>query len=123
MNIKGYVKTVVDKDNLVLLAEVKSVEQLQINNIECILADNIFTIVFFTDKKSLQVRRSLNDWESFLPKNIFVRVNRKTIVNLQHVKTVEKSTNQTLKLHMGNYEDPIIMSRSYISKLKGNLII
>ena len=106
-----------------MLAEVKSVEQLQINNIECILADNIFTIVFFTDKKSLQVRRSLNDWESFLPKNIFVRVNRKTIVNLQHVKTVEKSTNQTLKLHMGNYEDPIIMSRSYISKLKGNLII
>ena len=91
MNIKGCVKTVVDKDNLVLLAEVKNVEQLQINNIECILADNIFTTVFFADKKLLQVRRSLNEWESFLPKNIFVRVNRKTIVNLQHVNSVDKS--------------------------------
>ena len=123
MIAKGQVKTIVDKENLVLLAEVKSVEQLQIDSIEFILAENIFTKVFFNNKKSIQVRKSLREWESFLPENIFIRVNRATIINLQHVRLIEKSAKQTLKIYMQHYEKPVIMSRSYVTKLKGKLII
>ena len=123
MIAKGRVKTTVDKDNLVLLAEVKNVEQLQITSIECIFADNIFTKVFFNDKKSIQVRKSLNEWESILPQKMFVRINRRTIINLYYVRQIEKSSNQTMIIYMQNYDNPVIMSRSYLTKLKGNLII
>ncbi len=115
--------TRIDKDKLVLLAEVKSVEQLQIGSIECILADNILTKAYFNDKKVMQMRQSLNEWERFLPINLFVRVNRGTIINLSCVKSIEKSTHQTLTIHMQNYDKPIIMSRCYTSRLRGKLII
>ena len=114
MIAKNRVKTLIDKDNLILLAEVKSTEQLEIGAIECILADNIFTKVFFNNKKSIQVRKSLNEWESFLPKKIFVRVNRGAVINLQHVRLIEKSVNQTMIIYMQNYDEPITMSRSYL---------
>ena len=118
----GY-EAIVDKENLVLFAEVKSVEQLQIDSIEFILAENIFTKVFFNDKNFIQVRKSLNEWESFLPKKTFIRINRGAIVNLQHVRLIEKSVNQTMTIYMQHYDEPIMMSRSYVTKLKGKLII
>ena len=123
MIAKGQVKTIVDKENLVLFAEVKSVEQLQIEAIEFILAENIFTKAFFNNKNFIQVRKSLNEWESFLPEKTFVRVNRGAIVNLQHVRLIEKSINQTMTIYMQHYDEPIIMSRTYVTKLKGKLII
>ncbi len=115
--------TRIDKNNLVLLAEVKSVEQLQIDSIECIVAENVFTKVFFNDKRAIQVRQSLNEWEKILPKNYFVRVNRGVIINLAHVKLIEKSSNQTMIIHMQNYDKPLTMSRCYTSRLRGKLII
>ena len=115
--------TRIDQNSLVLLAEVKSEEQLQIGSIECILADNIFTKAFFNDKKVLHVRQSLNEWEKILPQNLFIRVNRGIIINLAHVKLIEKSPNQTMIIHMQNYDNPVIMSRCYTNKLKGKLII
>jgi DNA-binding LytR/AlgR family response regulator len=120
---RSRIKTTIDKDNLVLLAEVKSIEQLQIGSIECIIADNIFTKVFFIDNRSLQLRKSLNEWESFLPKKLFVRVNRGVIINLNYVGEIEKSPHQTLIIHMQNYEKPVIMSRCYTTRLRGKLII
>ena len=121
--VKRGIKTFFDKNNLLLIAEIKSVEQLQISAIEYILADNNFTKVFFSDDRSMLVHKSLNEWESFLPNNTFVRINRGAIVNLQHVRLIEKSAKQTLKIYMQHYEKPVIMSRSYVTKLKGKLII
>jgi len=115
--------TRIDKNNLVLLAEVKSVEQLQIGSIECIIAENVFTKVFFNDKRAIQVRQSLNEWENILPKNLFIRVNRGVIINLAHVKLIEKSSNQTMIIYMQNFDKPLTMSRCYTSRLRGKLII
>ena len=123
MIANSQVKTIVDKENLVLLTEVKSVQQLQIDTIEFIVADNIFTKIFFNDKNSIQVRRSLKEWENILPQKAFVRVNRGAIVNLHHVKLIEKSLNQTMIIYIRHYDKPVIMNRSYLTKLKGKLII
>ena len=123
MIVQNIISTNINKEKLVLLTEVKNEEQLQIGSIECILADNIFTKVFFNNKQIVQVRQSLNEWEKLLPQNFFIRVNRGVIINLAHVKLIEKSSNQTMIIYMQNYDKPVIMSRCYTSKLKGKLII
>ena len=123
MIANGRIKTLIDKENLILLAEVKNVEQLEIGDIECIIADNIYTKIFFNNKKSINVRKSLKEWENILPQKAFVRVNRGAIVNLHHVKLIEKSLNQTMIIYIRHYDKPVIMSRSYLTKLKGKLII
>ena len=123
MTVKRRIKTFFDKNNLLLIAEIKSVEQLQISAIEYILADNNFTKVFFSDDRSILVHKSLNEWESFLPEKIFIRINRGVIINLQHIRLIEKSAKQTLTIHMQHYNEPMIMSRGYVKKLQGTLTI
>ena len=123
MTAKGRIKTKIDKDNLVLLAEVKNEQQLQISSIECILSENIFTKVFFDDNKSIQVRKSLVEWENILPQKMFVRINRGTIINLYYVKQIEKATNRTMIIYMQNYNKPVVLSGNYLEKLKGNLVL
>ena len=120
---KKLIKKAIIKDNLVFLAENKSFEKLKIDEIECIIADNIFTQIFFSDKKIIKVRRSLSEWEKILPQNIFIRINRATIINLSYVKHIKKSCDKTFIMHMKNYENPVTMSKSYSAKLKGKLII
>ena len=119
---KGNVKTSVEKNDVVLLAEVKKVEQLQIASIECIFVDNIFSKICFNDNKSIQVRKSLNEWEKVLPPKMFIRINRSTIINLYFIKQIEKSHNYTMTIYMQSYDKPLILSRSYLTKLKTNLI-
>ncbi len=113
----------IDKDNFVLLDTGKSIERIQINSVECILADNIYTQIFLTNKKFITVRKSLTEWEKLLPDDTFIRIHRAAIINLNFVKLIEKWFNQTMIIHMQNYEKPITMSRGYTSKLKGKFII
>ena len=113
----------IEKDKFVFLDTGKSIEPIQINNIECILADNIYTQVFIPDRKFITVRKSLAEWEKILPENTFVRIHRGTIINLNYIKSIEKWFNQTMIIHMQNYNKPVTMSRSYSAKLKDKFII
>jgi len=113
----------IDKDNFVLLDIGKSIERVKINSIECIIADNVFTNLYLTDGKMIKIRKSLTEWEELLPETIFVRIHRAVIINLDFVKQIEKWFNQTMIVHMQFYKEPLTISRSYTTKLKGRLFI
>lgn len=113
----------IENDKLVFLDTGKSIEPFHINSIECILADNVYTQVYIANKKFITVRKSLAEWEKILPENIFVRIHRGTIINLNFIKSIEKWFNQTMIIHLQNYDKPVTMSRSYSAKLKEKLII
>ena len=119
MTVEILTKTTIDNDSTVLLAEIKNVEKLQISSIECILADNFYTTVFFNDNKILHVRQTLMKWESFLPKSSFIRINRWTIVNLDHVKSVEKSFDQTMVIY---HYCPVVLRNSSYKLFKNNML-
>lgn len=113
----------IDKDKFILLNTGKNIEPIQINLIECIFADNIFTQIFLTNQKIIAARKSLSEWEELLPDSTFIRIHRSTIINLNYIKSIEKWFNQTMIIHMQNYEKSITMSRGYVTKLKGKFII
>lgn len=113
----------IDKDNFLLLDIGKSIERVKINLIECIIADNVFTNLYMTDGKMIKIRKPLTEWEELLPDKIFVRIHRAVIINLDYVKQIEKWFNQTMIVHMQYYNEPLTLSRSYASKLKGRLFV
>ena len=124
MNTKNEIKSAkFDKENLLLNAEIRKNLQIDINSIEYISAENVVSRIFLKDKTVLRIRKSLNEWEKILPLNIFVRTNRNVIVNLKHVKLIEKSIGQTMKLIMQYSNKTLVMSRSYTKKLKKILIV
>ncbi len=116
-------ETKLELDNFILLDTGKEIERIKLSDIECIFAENVLTKLFLTDNKVVSVRKSLTKWEEILPETAFVRVHRATIINLLQIKKIEKWFNQTMLVHMQNYNSPITISRGFTSKLKGKVII
>lgn len=114
-------KNICDRKNP--LNEKKLFSPVKTDSIEFIHSKNDISTLFFTDRKEIDIRKSLNDWEKILPFNNFLRISRSVIINLEHVKKIEKSNNQTLIIYMNSNTEPLIMTRSYTRKLKGKFII
>lgn len=84
---------------------------LRFSDIKYIKADNVYILIFTTEKKHIE-RRTLADVAQLLPKN-FIRVHRSYIVNRHHVRTV-----LTKSLLIGNDSIPVSSSyRENLSKL------
>ncbi len=118
-----YEEVKLDLENFILLDTGKEIERIKLSTIECIFAENVLTKIFLTDNKIISVRKSLTKWENLLPENTFIRIHRAAIINLLQIKKIEKWFNQTMLVHMQNYDKPITISRGFTSKLKGKVII
>lgn len=57
--------------------------------------------VHFKDQ-SILIHRSLNQLEQRLPKNIFFRANRYSIINIQHIKSLKQIPRGKLKIQLSN---------------------
>ncbi len=107
----------VDEDGHVILDVNGEPKLVKIKNISCITAYNEYTYVFNNNEKIL-VRRLLKKWEEILPENIFIRIHRSTIINLNHIDKVEKWFNNSFSIFIKGFHDPFIVSRRYSSYLK-----
>ncbi|MFH1198033.1 MAG: response regulator [bacterium] len=116
-------KEKIDSGNFIVIDTGSILEKIRIDSIELIAADNIYSNVHLIDGKIIVVRKSMNEWERLLPEELFVRIHRATIVNLEFVNQIEKWFNQTLRIYMKNHKEPQIASRGYYKKLKRKFII
>lgn len=58
-----------------------------------------YTRLFFQDKKALQ-RRSLRQWEEILDENIFFRINRTEIININYIRKVSTTIGGRLEVQL-----------------------
>jgi len=93
-------------------------EFLKIPQIECVTAFGEYTNVYLDGGKKLVVRKFLKEWEAFLPKNIFLRIHRSTIINLEYVEKIEKFFKRSFIVHLKFIKQPFIISQRYSAKLK-----
>ncbi len=107
----------IDEDGHVILEVNGEPKLVKIKNISCITAYNEYTYVFNNNEKIL-VRRLLKKWEEILPENIFIRIHRSTIINLNHIDKVEKWFNNSFSILIKGFHEPFIVSRRYSSYLK-----
>ena len=62
-----------------------------------------YTRLFFEEGKAIQ-RRSIRQWEKILDENVFFRINRKEIININYVYEVHKELGGKLKLKLNTGE-------------------
>ncbi len=95
-----------------------SLKVIKIESIKYITAQGYASILFYADRQSGFVIKTLKDWEAILPKKHFVRIHRSTLINLDFVDKTEKWFNYSYRVFLKGVKEPLIMSRRYTAKLK-----
>lgn len=105
-------------DDYLFLPTKNSYEVLPVINVVCILSEGVYTNVVSINGKKVLVRKLLREWEETLPEALFLRIHKSVLVNIKHIKKVEKWFNGAFRLHLNYYGDPLIVSRRYAARLK-----
>ncbi|MCF7807332.1 MAG: LytTR family DNA-binding domain-containing protein [Candidatus Marinimicrobia bacterium] len=91
---------------------------LKVSTIICITSAGDYSELLCTNKKKVLVHKSMAEWESRLPATFFNRIHRTTIVNMEYVDRLEEWFNNSYRVYMKGVEEPYVMSRRYVAKLK-----
>jgi DNA-binding LytR/AlgR family response regulator len=94
---------------------------IKVDSITCITAFADYSNVFTSDGSKIVVRRLLKEWEKLLPGNIFLRIHRSTIININAVSKIENWFNNSLSVHLKNIDRRFIISRRQSAKFKNHL--
>ncbi|MFH0734680.1 MAG: response regulator [bacterium] len=93
------------------------IEKIIINKILYISADRQYTLIFTVDKKKFIIKRSLSKWEELLPNNLFVRIHRATLINLNYLDKIVKNKNEYI-LFLNDVDVQFPISRRHLKKIK-----
>lgn len=91
---------------------------LDFNSILYVMADRQYSNIYTSNKKKYVIKKSLKEWESLLPENIFIRIHRSFIINIDHVKKIEKNSSNHYSVNLTNAEKAIGVSRRFYKNLK-----
>jgi two-component system, LytTR family, response regulator len=84
-------------------------------------SENYTGVVVGLAGERLLVRRTLQAWEETLPAAKFVRVHRRTIINLAHIRALQRSTESVFLLTLDGVAAPVHVSLRYLPLLRGKL--
>ncbi len=81
-------------------------------------ADDYSEIKLSGEERGKLTNKTMNEWEERLPAEIFRRIHRFTIVNIDYIESIEPWHNYSHKVYIKNETKPLLMSRRYFSIIK-----
>lgn len=108
----------VTADSSILVMTNNRPETIKVSHIKYISSDEHYSEIVCSDKKPLLVRRQLKEWEDILPPEQFIRIHRKTIINLEFVVRFEKWFNNSFRVYLKEVNEPFEVSRRFGMKLR-----
>ncbi|QOG02453.1 LytTR family DNA-binding domain-containing protein [Flavobacterium sp. MDT1-60] len=94
---------------------------VQLDEIYLIESLENYTRLYFQEKKAFQ-RRSLRQWEEMLDENIFFRINRTEIVNINYIQEVKKTVGGGLEVKLKTGELLKVSNRQSVKFKNSNEI-
>jgi two-component system LytT family response regulator len=94
---------------------------IPVANIRAITSCENYTHVYLKGGETPMVLRTLKAWEEVLPDTHFVRIHRQTLVNLSHVKKIERLGADEVNFWLDEARTPLRASRRQIVELRHQL--
>ncbi len=110
-----------EMDDHILVSSEGKVQSVALNEIICIISAGVYTHVHTISNKKHLIRKIIKEWEKILPEKYFVRVHRNSMINVNHIKSIEKCQNHTFRIFLKDLEQPIISSHKYSGRIRGKL--
>ncbi|MGA7720125.1 MAG: response regulator [Ignavibacteriaceae bacterium] len=111
-----------ENDRLFVNTKNKS-QFIRIGDILCIKAEGEYSTIFLTSDTNLLVRKLMKQWELLLPENIFLRIHRSTILNINQIEKIEKWYKRAYIVKLKNFEETFIISQRYTTKIKSKFLV
>ncbi len=106
-----------DDDNIFLMVN-NTYHFVKVRSLVKIISAGNYSEIYSTSKLKGLVLKSMREWEARLPSNIFVRIHRNAIINLDYLDHIEEWFNYSYQVYLQGIEKPLVMSRRYAAKLK-----
>lgn len=107
-----------EKEQGIMITDNIKTEFVKVKNILCISALGDYCKVYLKNSKKLLSSKSLKDWESILPDDLFYRTHRSYIVNINHIEEVKPWFKRSYKIKMKNLNEDIFISERHAVKFK-----
>lgn len=112
-------KLLIEDDQIIANSEgIQSI--LRIGDIKYIITHGKDSSIFTFDSKKASVKKNMSDWEKSLPADLFTRISRSVIINLNFVEEISKCNNGTYKVKLSEISTPITISRKYMEEIKSS---
>ncbi len=80
-----------------------------------------YTKVHLKDNTSIISHKTFKTWEQLLPENVFLRIHRMVIVNLNDIDRISVDISGGHQVHLLGYEESFSASRRMLPKLKARI--
>lgn len=82
-----------------------------VSEISGIVAQENYSLVHLSAGETVLLRRSMAEWESVLPRDLFFRPNRSLIVNLEMVRKVSMNNRDDMDVEISDFSTPVRLGR------------
>ncbi len=121
------IKTIEEKElklteNSKLFFTVKNKPQIiRVGDILYIKAEGEYSSICLVSGEKILKRKLVKEWEEQLPQDIFLRIHRSVIININRMEKIEKWYNRSYAIYLTGCTEKFIASQRYASKLRTNL--
>lgn len=105
-------------DDVAIINTGDTIKFIKLNEIICIHAENDYSNVSIVNKKDELILRTLKEWETILPEKYFIRIHRSTIINIEYIEEVERTTSNRFLIYLHHKSSPVCMSQRFSTHLK-----
>jgi DNA-binding LytR/AlgR family response regulator len=120
--LKEKKSSLTENDKLFLTVKNKP-QIIRIGDILFIKAEGEYSNIHLVSGVKILKRKLIKEWEQQLPSNIFLRIHRATIINLNHLSNIERWYNRSYVIFLKNYPEKFIVSQRYASRIRARFVL
>jgi two-component system LytT family response regulator len=80
-----------------------------------------YAAIYLNNREKLLSRKTLKNWETILPKSLFTRIHRSTIINNGFIERINFEKDGSCLVHLSGQKETFAVSRRLLSSLKSAL--
>ncbi|MGE5681246.1 MAG: LytR/AlgR family response regulator transcription factor [Bacillota bacterium] len=93
---------------------------IRISEIKSITSLGNYTRICLASGESILHRKSMGQWEKLLPEQVFLRIHRTTIINLNYIERITRWSSGSYLLYLNSVSEPFIISQRYSARIRKN---
>ncbi len=91
---------------------------ISVSEIALIRAERDYSLLHLTNGRSGLVSKPMREWEQRLPENLFCRIHRSAIINIEMVEKVDKWFNSALRIQLRGVPETLTISKRYAARIR-----